>query len=177
MVHDRDGTHQFLLNFPIHLLLTSILYALRECLVRIVLDFRIVDLRDLRSRIINFKREHAALIILFSGGVALFFRDFIDNLVQLVRLFFIMVILLDQNLVLLLLVSFGALALNCAKIGLCIDFDHCVVLLLLFRLYDLPEAQDVLNIILIVRIAERNSLVLRWLNSISLLDRLLVSLR
>ena len=88
-----------------------------------------------------------------------------------------MVILLDQNLVLLLLVSFGALVLDCAKMGLCIDFDHCVVLLLLFRLHDLPEAQDVLNIILIVRIAERNSLVLRWLNSISLLDRLLMSLR
>ena len=84
MVHDRDGTHLFLLYFPIHFFLTSILYALRECLVRIVLYFRIVGLCDLRSRIIKLKREHAALFILFSGRVALFFRDFIDNLVQLV---------------------------------------------------------------------------------------------
>ena len=60
------------------------LYTLRECLARIVLDFRIVDLRDLRSRVIDLKREHATLIVPFSGGVALFFRDFIDNLVQLV---------------------------------------------------------------------------------------------
>ena len=88
-----------------------------------------------------------------------------------------MVILKGKNLVFVLLFIFQALVLNYAKMGLCIDFDHCVVFLLLFWLHDLPETQDVLNIILIVRIAERNSLICRWLNSLSLLDRLLMSLQ
>ena len=115
VIHDRNGTHLFLLHYPVQLLLSPILYALWERLVRIVLYFWLVDLRDLRSRIVNLKREHAALIILFSGGVAVFFRGFIDNLVQLVWLFFIVVFLMDNDplilaLLLHLYVIYGVLA-------------------------------------------------------------------